>query len=731
MSLDLPSLPTSDIDAIAGAYHGDPFAVLGPHAVAGGVVVRAFLPLAETAVVLPAAGPPVPMTKVQGDGFFEAFLPKAALPLAYTLQMHTYGGDTQTFADAYNFPSTLSAYDAHLLGEGTHMHIYERLGAHPMTLDGVDGTLFAVWAPNALRVSVVGDFNQWDGRRHQMRFHPGNGIWELFIPGLGLGTLYKYEIKARYQNYLVNKADPVGFFQEMRPKNASIVWELDRHAWSDDAWLAERAARQALDAPISIYEVHLGSWRRKNGWEWLTYADLAAELVPYVKEMGYTHIELLPIAEHPFDGSWGYQVTGFFAPTSRFGTPDDFMAFVDACHAAGLGVILDWVPAHFPTDEIGLGFFDGTHLYEHEDPRQGFHPDWGTYIFNYGRNEVRQFLISNALFWLDKYHIDGLRVDAVASMLYLDFSRESGQWVPNRYGGRENIEAIAFLRAFNTAVADQYPGAITIAEESTSWGGVSKPVSEGGLGFDYKWNMGWMHDTLQYMQNEPIYRSYHHGTLTFSLLYAFSEHFVLPFSHDEVVHLKRNMLDKMPGDVWQKFANLRLLYGYQWSHPGKKLQFMGSEFGQWREWSEARSLDWDLLAGDARHGGLQKLVRRLNELYAAESALHDTEYSWEGFEWIDLHDSLSSILAYERRSAATGERLLVVCNFTPVVREGYRLGVPENGRYTELLNSDDTIYGGSHVTNPDRDSEPTPWQGQPASIVFTLPPLAVVYWKMV
>ncbi len=730
MSLDLPSLPASEIDAVVGAYHGDPFAVLGPHAIQGGFVVRAFLPLAQTALVIPASGKPVPMVRVREDGFFEAFLPRLAMPFAYQLQIETYGGEKRTFTDPYAIPSTLSAFDAHLLGEGTHMHIYERLGAHPLELDGVDGVLFAVWAPNALRVSVVGDFNQWDGRRHQMRFHPGNGIWEIFIPHAAEGMLYKYEIKARYQNYMVNKADPVGFFHEMRPKNASIVWDLEKYTWQDTAWMESRAARQAYDAPISIYEVHLGSWRRKNGWEWLTYRDLADELVPYIKDLGYTHIELLPIAEHPFDGSWGYQVTGFFAPTSRFGTPDDFMYLVDACHQAGIGVILDWVPAHFPTDEIGLGFFDGTHLYEHEDPRQGFHPDWGTFIFNYGRNEVSQFLISNALFWLDKYHIDGLRVDAVASMLYLDFSRESGQWVPNRYGGRENIEAIEFLKRFNTAVNDQYPGAITIAEESTAWPGVSHPVSEGGLGFDYKWNMGWMHDTLQYISNEPIHRSYHHGTLTFSLLYAFTEKFILPFSHDEVVHLKRNMLDKMPGDVWQRFANLRLLYGYQWSHPGKKLQFMGSEFGQWREWSEARSLDWELLAQDPRHGGLQKLVRDLNALYQDESALHDTEYSWEGFQWIDLHESQSSILAYERRSAASGERLQIICNFTPVVRTGYRLGVPEPGTYVEVLNSDTAVYGGSNVVNVPRSSEAIPWQGRPHSIVFTLPPLASVYWKL-
>ena len=728
--MEYPTVSFQEIDAIVGGFHGDPFAILGPHPVNGGLVVRAFLPLADTAFVVQEGEEDVPMVKVQEDGFYEAYLEGKAPPLAYRIKQQTHGVGSVLHEDPYAFPSTLSAFDSHLLGEGKHMQMYDRLGAHQVELDGSQGVLFAVWAPNAIRVSVVGDFNQWDGRRHPMRFHPGNGIWELFIPGLGEGLLYKYEIKTRYQGYMVTKADPVGFFSELRPKNASIVWDLDKYRWNDESWMEARGEKQTPDQPISIYEVHLGSWRLKNGWEWLTYQEMIRDLVPYVKEMGYTHIELLPIAEHPFDGSWGYQVTGFFAPTSRFGTPDDFMALVDACHQEGIGVILDWVPAHFPKDEIGLGFFDGTHLYEHEDPRQGSHPDWGTYIFNFGRNEVRQFLISNALFWLDKYHIDGLRVDAVASMLYLDFSREEGQWVPNRYGGRENIEAIEFIRGFNTAVHEQFPSVITIAEESTAWGGVSHPVAEGGLGFNYKWNMGWMHDTLQYIKNDPVYRSYHHGTLTFSLLYAFSERFILPFSHDEVVHLKRSMLDKMPGDVWQKFANLRLLYSYQWSHPGKKLLFMGGEFGQWTEWSEAKSLDWSLLEADDRHAGLQRLMKRLNELYIAEPSLHQVEYSWEGFNWVDLHDSRSSILAYSRHSAS-GETILVVCNFTPVVRYDYRLGVPVPGVYEELLNSDAEAFGGSNVVNGSRESQPTHWHEQAQSIVFTLPPLAAVYWKLV
>jgi 1,4-alpha-glucan branching enzyme len=732
--MEYPTISFGAIDAIVGGYHGDPFALLGPHEheddVDGqGIVIRAFLPLAQSADVLLDDGQIYAMTRVKDDGFFEVFVPGKTLPLTYQLRLNTYNGESIQQEDPYAFPSTMSDFDAHLLAEGTHIYMYERLGAHLKEINGVQGVIFSVWAPNAQRVSVVGDFNQWDGRRHTMRFHPDNGIWELFIPGLGEGVLYKYEIKTHYQGYMVSKADPVGFFSEMRPKNASIVWNIDKYGWQDEKWMTSRQERQAIDAPISIYEVHLGSWRRKNEWEWLTYQDLAKALVPYVKELGYTHIELLPVTEHPFDGSWGYQVTGFFAPTSRFGTPDDFMAFIDACHQHEIGVILDWVPAHFPKDEVGLGFFDGTHLYEHEDPRKGSHPDWGTYIFNFGRNEVRQFLISNALFWLDKYHIDGLRVDAVASMLYLDFSREEGQWVPNRYGGRENLEAIEFIRSFNTAVHEQFPTAITIAEESTAWGGVSHPVEEGGLGFTYKWNMGWMHDTLQYMKDNPIYRSYHHGTLTFSLLYAFSEHFILPFSHDEVVHLKRSMLDKMPGDIWQKFANLRLLYGYMWSHPGKKLLFMGGEFGQWAEWSEAKSLDWHLLDQGPHHSGVKDLVRRLNQLYHEESALYEIDYAWDGFEWIDLHDSQNSVLAYARKNTS-GETILVVCNFTPVVRQGYRLGVPKEGTYVEIINTDASEFGGSGVVNEARKSEPSAWQTQPNSIVFTLPPLAAVYWKL-
>jgi 1,4-alpha-glucan branching enzyme len=727
--MEITTLHQGTIDAIVGGYHGSPFDVLGPHIVDGKLVIRAFEPDAAQIAVVYGQNQRKQMDRIHDQGLFEVVLSDRKKVIKYKFEIAYHTEHAGLYEDVYSFPPTLTDFDSHLMAEGTHLHIYHKLGAHITELEGVTGVLFAVWAPNAARVSVVGRFNNWDGRRHPMRFHHGNGIWELFIPGLGEGELYKYEIKTHYQGYMVTKADPVAFASEMRPKNASVVWNIDKYQWNDNEWMAGRTERQNIQAPISIYELHLGSWRRKNGWEWLTYQDMAQELVNYVKEMGFTHIELLPVAEHPFDGSWGYQVTGFFAPTSRFGTPDDFMAFVDACHQANIGVIVDWVPAHFPTDEFGLGFFDGTHLYEHEDPRLGRHPDWGTYIFNYGRNEVSQFLISNAIFWLEKYHIDGLRVDAVASMLYLDFSREQGEWLANRYGGRENLEAISFIRRFNEAVHTLFPSVITIAEESTAWPGVTRPPSEGGLGFDYKWNMGWMHDTLQYFKNDPVYRVYHHGTLTFSLLYAFSEKFLLPLSHDEVVHLKRSLLDKMPGDVWQRFANLRVLFSYQWTHPGKKLLFMGGEFGQWREWNEATSLDWYLIDQDPRHGQLKDMMTRLNHLYQTEPALHDEDYSWEGFQWIDLHDYQRSILGYARRSPATGEMVFVVINFTPVVREGYRLGVPAPGMYEEIFNSDAANFGGSNVVNEPRPSTDVPWHEQPYSIEFMLPPLAAVILK--
>jgi len=723
------SLAPDQINAIVGGYHGDPFSVLGPHLTDSGLCVRAFLPQAAAAIVIVRNNEKsFSMTRLHETGFFEAFIPEVDQIVDYQLQITSFDGNIVLYEDPYAFGETFTDYDEYLLAEGTHHRLYEMLGAHLSEYKGVSGVRFAVWAPNALRVSVVGDFNNWDGRRHVMRFHHGSGVWDIFIPELTTGTLYKYEIKTRHLDYTVVKADPVGFYSEIRPNTASIVWDLDGYEWNDQQWIAERETKNSLDRPINVYEVHLGSWKLKEDNQWLTYRDLAEQLVPYVKEMGYTHVELLPVAEHPYDGSWGYQVTGYYAVTSRYGTPQDFMAFVDACHRAGIGVILDWVPAHFPRDQHGLAFFDGTFLYEHADPRQGEHPDWGTLVFNFGRLEIRQFLINNAVFWIEKYHIDGLRVDAVASMLYLDFSRQEGQWIPNRYGGRENIEAIDFIKTFNDRVHAEFPDALTIAEESTSWSGVTRPTAEGGLGFDLKWNMGWMHDTLQYMENEPIHRSFHHGTMTFSLLYAFSERFLLPFSHDEVVHLKRSMLDKMPGDLWQKFANLRTLLSYQTAHPGKKMLFMGGEFGQWREWNEAVSLDWHLLDEHPQHRNLQQYVKTLNELYLAEPSLYEQDYSWEGFDWLDLHDTRRSILSFVRHAVDKRSSLIIAFNFTPVVRHDYRLGVPVPGEYRELLNSDSAEFGGSNIVNTNPiQSESRPWHDQAQSIQFTLPPLAAVF----
>ena len=727
-----PTISNEAIQAIVFGYHGDPFAILGPHIVDDGLVIRVFLPQAVE-IELQSDALTASMHKVHPDGFYELLVPGEKLPFTYQIKFKNQAGDIQQIEDPYRFPTLMSDFDEYLIAEGTHLHVYDNLGSHIREVNGVKGVLFAVWAPSALRVSVIGNFNNWDGRRNPMRFHHNSGVWELFIPNLGEGEVYKYEVKTRYYEYMVAKTDPVGFASEMRPKTASVVWDIDKYDWQDDKWLANRAEYNGYNKPMSIYEVHLSSWKKKEGdlgWEWLTYRELVDELIPYVKEMGYTHIELLPISEHPFDGSWGYQVTGYFAPTSRFGTPDDFMYFVDQCHQNDIGVILDWVPAHFPTDEHGLSFFDGTHLYEHEDPRKGAHPDWGTLIFNFGRYEVRQFLVSNAIFWIDKYHIDGLRVDAVASMLYLDFSREAGEWVPNRYGGRENIDAIEFLRTFNDRVHELFPGVLTIAEESTSWPGVTKPTSDYGLGFDFKWNMGWMHDMLDYMKKDPVYRSHHQGEVTFSLLYAFSERFMLPFSHDEVVHLKRSMVDKMPGDLWQKFANLRLLYAYQWAHPGKKLLFMGCEIGQWQEWSEERSLDWHLLEDGELHVGVQKCLTDLNHLYRNEPALYEEDNSWDGFRWVDLHDAQRSILAFARMAPSTGETIYVVANFTPIVRSGYRLGVAEEGQYEEVMNSDSNVYGGGNVINEGVfDSQPVNWHEQVHSIEITLPPLGVVYIK--
>jgi 1,4-alpha-glucan branching enzyme len=726
------------VAALAGAYNSAPFDVLGQHAVtlASGpaLAIRTYQP--QAAQVDVRRGETLhTMQPADEPGFFETILPGETEFTNYQLQVTLPNGASYVTDDPYRFAPVLSEFDLYLFGEGKHYELYEKLGAHCLEHEGVAGVVFAVWAPNAQRVSVVGDFNQWDGRRHPMRPRGASGLWELFIPGLAQGDIYKYEIKSRFAGFLAVKSDPYAFAMELRPGTASIVWDLSKYAWQDASWLANRPARQAFEAPIAVYEVHLGSWQRvgAEGNRWLTYRELADQLVPYARELGFTHLELLPVAEHPYDASWGYQVLGYFAPTSRFGTPDDFRYFVDKAHQAGLGVILDWVPAHFPKDSAGLALFDGTHLYEHADPRKGEHQDWGTLIFNFGRNEVSAFLLTNALFWLDKYHIDGLRVDAVASMLYLDYSRQAGEWIPNEFGGRENLEAVRFLKSFNELVYLKFPGVLTIAEESTAWPMVSRPTYLGGLGFSLKWNMGWMHDMLDYMSKDPIHRRYHHGSLTFSLVYAFSENFVLPFSHDEVVHGKGSMTGRMPGDEWRRFANLRALYGYMYGHPGKKLLFMGGEFGQYREWNFDRALDWNLL-DFAPHRKLQQFVRDLNHLYQAEPALHQIDFSWEGFQWIDLHDVDQSALSFLRRAKAddpaAAEFVLVVANFTPVPRQGYRVGVPAPGFYRELLNSDSEAYGGSNMGNKGGlPADAIPWQGQPYSILMTLPPLAVVYFK--
>jgi 1,4-alpha-glucan branching enzyme len=627
----------------------------------------------------------------------------------------------------------LSNFDRYLISEGTHERAYEKLGTHLVRFEDTDGVVFAVWAPNAKQVSIIGDFNNWDSASHPMHSSDA-GIWTLFIPGLPEYSVYKYRIITQKGEHL-DKADPYGFAMEERPRTGSVVADLDRYQWQDGEWIADRQRRQALDGPISIYEVHLGSWRREEDAQWgrryLSYRELAATLVPYVKEMGYTHIELMPIAEHPFDGSWGYQVLGFFAPTSRFGTHEDFMFFIDQCHAAGLGVILDWVPAHFPKDGAGLNFFDGTQLYAHANPQQGEHQDWGTLIFNYSRNEVRSFLISNALFWIDKYHIDGLRVDAVASMLYLDYSREQGEWIPNEYGGRENLAAISFLRKVNEVLHGIFPGVLTIAEESTSWPMVSQPTYLGGLGFSLKWNMGWMHDTLGYMIKDSLFRRFHHHQMTFGMLYAFHENFILPISHDEVVHGKGSLLGKMSGDEWQKFANLRAYLGFMWGYSGKKLLFMGCEFGQWQEWNHDTGLEWQALNAP-RHLGLQRLVRDLNLVYQHEPALHQVDFDWSGFKWIDANDSDNSVLSFIRYARNPETFVVVVSNLTPVVREHYRIGVPKAGAYRELINSDQDIYGGSGISNgPVINTLPESSHTFEHTLSLVLPPLSTLFFILV
>jgi len=733
----------SEVEEIVSGKHSDPFHILGPHWMERDghplLAIRAFRPGASgLEVVWSASGQVYGAERIHPDGMFEAVLPagipglearQAVGPLAYRLRFH-FGDESHWEGfDPYAFPPALNEYDLYLIGEGTHYENYEKLGAHVREIAGVRGVLFGVWAPNARRVSVVGDFNLWDGRTHPMRSRGLTGIWEFFLPGLDEGSLYKFEILSRVEEQLGVKSDPYGFAAELRPKNASVVSNIDGYQWNDSAWIAARETRDWLHAPMSIYEVHAGSWRRTPDGRWLTYRELANQLIPYVKELGYTHIELMPIMEHPLDASWGYQTVGYYAVTSRYGTPADFMYFVDRCHQEGIAVILDWTPAHFPRDGHGLSLFDGTHLYEHADPRRGAHPDWGTLVFNYGRNEVQNFLISNALFWVEKYHVDGLRVDAVASMLYLDYSRREGEWVPNIHGGRENLEAIAFLRRLSEVLHTRRPGALMIAEESTSWPAVSRPTYLGGLGFDLKWNMGWMNDTLRYMTLDPVHRQYHHNELTFSMLYAFHENFVLPISHDEVVHSKRALLEKMPGDDWQKFANVRLFLGYLHAHPGKKLLFMGSELAQRGEFWEEGTVEWGLESSPP-HQGIQRLTGDLNRLHVRERALHEVDFEWAGFEWLDPNDRAASVLTFLRRAKDPENFIVAVCNFTPVTRLAYRVGVPRPGYYREILNTDSRYYEGSDVGNDGGvNAQPIPWNDRPYSIQLRLPPLAVMYFK--
>ncbi|HEX2050211.1 MAG TPA: 1,4-alpha-glucan branching protein GlgB, partial [Actinomycetota bacterium] len=696
---------TTDVELLARGELTDPHRLLGAHPDGDGAVVRAWRPGAES-VRVAAGGADVELERVHEAGLFEGRL--ATPPGRYAVRTRYRDGVTWDGSDAYAFPPTVGELDLHLTGEGTHRRLWDVLGAHVRAVDGVAGAAWAVWAPNARAVRVVGDFNGWDGRVHPMRLIGSSGIWELFVPGVEAGALYKYEILAA-DGRVVLKSDPFARATEAPPGSASVVHE-STHRWTDGGWVARRATSDQHHAPMSIYEVHLGSWRTGPGGRGLGYREIAPLLADYVREMGFTHVELLPVAEHPFYGSWGYQVSNYFAPTARYGDPDDFRALVDALHAEGIGVIVDWVPAHFPKDEWALARFDGTALYEHLDPRRGEHPDWGTLIFNYGRNEVRNFLVSNALYWIEELHVDGLRVDAVASMLYLDYSRSEGEWVPNPFGGRENLEAIEFLKELNTVVHSEHPGVLMIAEESTAWPGVSRPVHVGGLGFGLKWNMGWMHDTLLYFSKESVYRRYHHNQLTFSLWYAWSENFVLPLSHDEVVYGKGSMLGKMPGDRWQQMANLRALYAYMWAHPGKQLLFMGGEIAQEREWNHDAALDWGLL-DDPAHDGVQKLVADLNKTYRGIPALWKLDFVPEGFRWIDANDADNNVLSFFRTDGAD-DHLVCVCNFSPVPRHGYRVGLPKAGEYEEVLNTDARAYGGSNVGNMGVvRSEPKPWHG--------------------
>jgi 1,4-alpha-glucan branching enzyme len=732
-----------DLQRLFDGQLENPCAILGPQrcleSPEGWSHVRTFLPDVQAAWLQHESDTiQIPMKKVHPAGLYEGLCPadwcmdERQTTSAYRIGYSKVPGEVKVTMDSYAVAPRATDFDQYLIGEGKHRRLYDVLGAHARTVGGMTGTNFAVWAPNARGISVIGDFNGWDYRRHPLKkMSGGAGLWEIFVPNVEPGSLYKFRVTGA-DGHVTDRTDPMGFSAEVPPRTASVVVDLDSYTWNDQEWLERRSSTNALHQPMSVYEVHLGSWQTDpslpNGW--LNYRELAHRLVKYCQEMHYTHLELLPVSEHPYTGSWGYQTTGYFSVTSRYGSPADFMYFVDYCHQHGIGVIIDWVPAHFPKDRHGLARFDGTALYEHLDPRQGEHPDWGTLIFNYGRNEVRNFLIANALFWLDKYHIDGLRVDAVASMLYLDYSRQANQWVPNRYGGRENLEAISFLREFNQVVHAEHPGVVTIAEESTAWEGVSRPVETGGLGFSLKWNMGWMNDTTRYFRHNPIHRKYHHNELTFSLIYAFHENFTLPLSHDEVVHGKRALLDQMPGDLWQKFANLRLLYTYMWLHPGKKLLFMGCDFGQWTEWNHNRELDWGLLRFET-HGGLKQLVSDLNRLHVAEPALHELDFDSAGFQWIDCLNAENSLLAFLRRNKNGDQIILAAFNMTPVVRRDYRLGVDGPGVYREILNSDSKFYGGSNVGSFQSIAEPIPAQGRPWSIPLSLPPLAGVVLKQV
>ncbi len=714
---------TTEAERLAAGTHTDPHKVLGAHQIADGAVVRTRRPDASSVHVRFTDGTRVAATRTHEDGLFEARLDRMPSPLDYHLEVTYPNGDTYHLRDPYAFWPTLGDVDLHLAGEGRHEELWRRLGAHVVEVDGQEGTSFAVWAPNAQGVRVVGDFNSWDGRLHPMRSLGSSGVWELFLPEIGPGARYKYEI-VTLQGHLQLRADPYAQATEVPPATASVVYQPS-YEWGDDAWMTERAERTHVREPLSVYEVHLGSWKRADGGP-LSYRDLAHQLAEHVTSLGFTHVEFMPLAEHPFGGSWGYQVTGHFAPTARHGEPDDFRYLVDHLHQHGIGVIVDWVPAHFPKDEFALARFDGTALYEHEDPRKGEHPDWGTLVFNFGRNEVRNFLLASALYWVEELHVDGLRVDAVASMLYLDYSREDGEWVPNEYGGNENLEAIEFLKQVNAIVYGRNPGVVTIAEESTAWPGVSRPAHLGGLGFGFKWNMGWMHDTLSYIARDPIYRRFHHHELTFGLLYAWSENYVLPLSHDEVVHGKRSLLDKMPGDRWQKFANLRALYGYMWAHPGKQLLFMGQEFGQWREWSEERSLDWHLLDEDD-HAGLMRLVGDLNRMYRETPALYERDVDPGGFTWIDANNADENLVAFIRWSA-DDEPLVCVTSFSPVPREFHRIGMPHAGPWREVLNTDAELYTGTNKGNLGRiEATEESWHGQPASATIVVPPLGTVW----